>query len=283
VNTDPGIALAEPFTFYDVDHYQASPAARTSDQRGVDAAKWPLEAILARGYAVVTAYRADLCPDRVEGLTEAVPALFGTGGAENRAADAWGAVGAWAWGLSRALDWIESDSDLDAKRVAVHGFSRLGKAAIWAAAQDERFALLVSFESGCGGAALSKRVFGETVAIINDQFPHWFAKNFRRYNDHETALPVDQHELLALVAPRPLLVTSAAEDLWSDPRGEFLGAQAASPVWALFGRQGIDGAEMPAIGSPVGETVSYFVRAGKHDVTTEDWARALDFADRHLR
>jgi len=283
VNTDPGIALAEPFTFYDVSHYRILLKERSSDQRGADASKWPLETILARGYAVATVYRADLCPDRVDGLVEAVPALFGTGGAEARAADAWGAVGAWAWGLSRTLDWIESDPELDAKRVAVHGFSRLGKAAIWAAAQDERFALLVSFQSGCGGAALSKRLFGETVAIINETFPHWFAKNFRRYNDREAELPVDQHELLALVAPRPLLVTSAAEDRWSDPRGEFLGAKAASPVWALFGRQGIDVDEMPPVGRPVGDAVSYYVRAGKHDVTVEDWARALDFADRHLR
>lgn len=286
VNADPGIALAQPFVFYDVDHYRPAPAGTpaTSEQRGVHASKWQIETVVARGYATATAWCNDLCPDRGDGLDSGVAPLFATGGAEGRAPDAWGALGVWAWGLSRALDVIAADPELDARRVAVHGFSRLGKAADWAAAQDERFAMLVSNESGCGGAALSKRIYGETVAIINAKFFYWFAKNFRRYDDNEAALPVDQHELLALVAPRPLYVASAEGDQWSDPRGEFLGAKGAEPVYRLFGLTGLGTDAMPPVDTPVaGAAMGYHNRTGKHDMTAYDWARYLDFADAHLK
>lgn len=285
VNADPAITLAQPFVFYDAEHYRPAPAGTpvTSEQRGVHASKWQIETVIARGYATATVWCNDLCPDRGDSLLEAVPALFATGSSEERADDAWGALGAWAWSLSRALDYLESDRELDAKRVAVHGFSRLGKAADWAAAQDERFAMLVSFESGCGGAALSKRLYGETVAIINGKFFYWFAKNFRRYNDNEAALPIDQHELMALIAPRPLYVASADGDQWSDPRGEFLGAKGAEPVYRLLGKNGLGLDEMPGLNTPVGDTIGYHNRAGKHDVTDYDWACVLDFADRHLK
>jgi hypothetical protein len=288
VHSDPGIALAKPFTFYEVDRYRpAAPGTpQNSEQRGVHASKWQIETAIARGYATATAWCNDLTPDRVDGFKDplSVAMPFGTGGAEDRAGDAWGAIGMWAWGLSRALDYLETDRELDAKRVAVHGFSRLGKAADWAAAQDERFALLISNESGCGGAALSKRIYGESVAIINGKFPHWFAKNFRNYNDNEAALPMDQHQLLALIAPRPLYVASAEGDQWSDPRGEFLALKAAEPVYALFGKKGLGVAAFPAIDAPVsGDGVGYHNRSGKHDMTEYDWARYLDFADQHLK
>ncbi|MSU25045.1 MAG: acetylxylan esterase [Opitutus sp.] len=286
VHADPAISLARPFVFYEADRYRPAPAGTpvTSEQRGVHASKWQIETVIARGYATATAWYHDLCPDRGDGLKENVPALLATGGAEERAGDAWGAIGVWAWGLSRALDVIASDAEFDARRVAVHGHSRLGKAAVWAAAQDERFALLVSNESGCGGAALSQRIYGETVGLINARFPHWFAKNFRRYNDHEAALPFDQHELLALVAPRPLYVASAEGDQWSDPKGEFLGAKGAEPVYQLFGLQGLGVGAMPRVGTPVaGDAIGYHNRTGKHDVTDEDWGRVLDFADTRLK
>ena len=287
VHADPAITLAQPHVVYDAARYRpADPQPQKKPpQRGAQADKWQVEAVIARGYATATVWCNDLAPDRADGLAApgSVSEMLGTGGAETRAGDAWGAMGVWAWGLSCALDYLETDPELDAPRVAVHGFSRLGKAAIWAAAQDERFAMLISNESGCGGAALSKRIYGETVGIINSKFPHWFAKNFRRYDDNEAALPVDQHELLALIAPRPLYVASAEGDQWADPRGEFLSAQAAEPVYALFGKKGLGVTAMPSLDTPVGDTIRYHNRTGKHDMTAYDWAQYLDFADRHLR
>jgi hypothetical protein len=269
VHADPGITVTP---------------AMAERARGAQASRWEVEMVVARGYATATAFYGELTPDRATGLTEGVPTLFATGGAEERAPDAWGAIGAWAWGLGRALDYLASDRDYDAKRVAVHGHSRLGKTALWAGAQDERFALVISNDSGCGGAALSKRIFGETVGIINKSFPHWFARNFRRYNDREADLPVDQHELLALVAPRPVYVASATEDLWADPRGEFLALVGADPVYRLLGRRGLGTDRMPAPDQPVhGDGLGYHLRTGKHDITAYDWARYLDFADRYLK
>ena len=285
VHADPAITWARSYETANRAGQRpaAAAAAAKNQERGSWSERWQIETVIARGYATATVFCNDLTPDRADGLAEGVPAMLGTGGTEQRAGDAWGALGVWAWGLSRALDYIETDASLDAKRVVVHGHSRLGKAALWAGAQDERFAAVISNESGCGGAALSKRVYGETVSIINARFPHWFAKNFRRYDDNEAALPVDQHQLLALVAPRPLYVASAIEDQWADPRGEFLGALGAEPVYALFGKKGLGVAALPAVDTPVGETIRYHVRTGKHDMTAYDWAQYLDFADRHVK
>ncbi len=283
IAADPGITLSTAWV-------RTNPEAKTANNRateagrGTNAPAWSVETVVGRGYATATMYYGELCEDRVEGMTRDVAALLGTGSTEERKPDAWGAIGVWSWGLSRALDYLGSDPEIDAKRVAVHGHSRLGKTALWAGAQDERFALVISNDSGCGGAALSMRQFGETVERINTSFPHWFAKNFRAYNQHEEKLPVDQHELIALVAPRPVHVASAQDDQWADPRGEFLGAKGAEPVYALFGKKGLGVGDMPAVNRPVlGDGIAYHIRTGKHAITPYDWAQYLDFADRVMR
>ena len=282
VNAEPGITISGQWT---QDHKTKQEALVRPEEptRGKSVGRWEAEKIMARGYALATIQRADLEPDYPEGWRHGVRGfLLEKSGKKEFAADDWGAIGAWAWGLSRALDVLETEPAVDARRAAVIGHSRMGKAALWAGAQDTRFALVISNDSGEGGAALARRCIGETTAGINKSFPHWFCGNFKKYGDQENTLPFDQHELLALVAPRPLYVASAAEDRWADPRGEFLAALHAGPVWKLFGLSGLGVQEMPAIDQPVGATIGYHLRTGKHDVTAYDWAQYLNFADRHL-
>lgn len=239
--------------------------------------RWPLEDIVRRGYAVVTMCYQDIFPDNPNGQTESIIPLF----PENQDGDArWQALGAWAWGCSRMADWVERQPWSNPRQLALIGHSRQGKAALWAGAQDERFEVVISNNSGCGGAALSKRAFGETVGRITRSFPHWFCPAFSKYGEHESSLPFDQHELLALMAPRHVYVASAEEDRWSDPNGEFLAVRAASPVYALYGLKGIERATQPVIHDPLHGQVAYHIRAGKHDVTPYDWHRYMDYCDR---
>ena len=282
VHADPGISLSKNWM-------RTNPAFKivndraTEGTRGAHASRWQIEEVVARGYATATAYYGDLCEDRPEGLDRGVAAWLGTGAAESRATDAWGAIGIWAWALSRAMDYLENDPEIDSQRVAVHGHSRLGKAALWAGAQDERFSLVISNDSGAGGAALNTRNFGETVERLNVAFPHWFARAFRVYNANEVKLPFDSHALIALIAPRAVHVGSAAGDAWADPVGEFLATLKAEPVFKLFGRRGLGVNAMPAVNQPVlGDGLAYHIRTGEHDITAYDWAQYLDFADRMM-
>ncbi|SHE75744.1 hypothetical protein SAMN03080594_1011192 [Arenibacter palladensis] len=254
----------------------------TEASRGKRTHRWAVEKILDAGYGLATIYYGEVDPDKNDFSDGIHPLLYQHGQNQPKPAE-WGSIAAWSWGMVRALDYFEKDADIDASKVIAFGHSRLGKTSLWAGATDERFAGVISNNSGCGGAALSKRKFGETIAVINDRFPHWFCDNFNQYGDNEEALPVDQHQLLALIAPRPLYVASAEEDQWADPRGEFLSSHYATQVYHLYGKKGIETKEMPMPNEPIHNTVSYHIRTGKHDVTDYDWENYIKWANAFVK
>jgi hypothetical protein len=255
----------------------------TEATRGVHAARWPLALALKRGFAVATFFYGDIEEDHAEGWRNGLRGyLTKKEGRTAATPEEWGALGAWGWGLSRALDYLETNPEVDASRVAVFGHSRHGKAALWAGAQDERFALVISNDSGEGGASLARRNFGETIAYSIEHAAHRYCERFREFVERANELPFDQHMLLALVAPRPLYIASATEDSLADPRGEFLSAVHAAPVYGLFGHQGLGTAELPTPDRSIGHRIGYHVRTGKHDITAYDWGQYLNFADRHF-
>jgi hypothetical protein len=238
-----------------------------------------LEMILRRGYGFATIYCGDIDPDFDDDFKNGVQALYPQ---LQNSGDNFSTVGAWAWGLSRALDYMETDKAIDAKKVAVFGFSRLGKAAVWAGATDTRFAMVLSNESGAGGVKLFKRGKGEQIEHLVTAFPHWFDVNFRKYAGRDTVLPFDQHLVISLIAPRPIAIGSAEGDTNSDPEGEFFGGMYANPVYKLLGTTGLPATAMPAVNKPISGQIGYHIRQGGHAVLTYDWECYLNFMDQHF-
>ncbi|MFY0650538.1 MAG: acetylxylan esterase [Cyclobacteriaceae bacterium] len=274
-NADPKIAITESYVRNNKD-YGITDNVANEKSRGVRSHRWPMKDIVERGYGVATIYYGDIDPDFDDGFENGIHSLV-----EPELAKTWPSISAWSWGLMRAMDYFEEMEDIG--KVSVIGHSRLGKTSLWAGALDERFAIVVSNDSGCGGAALSRRKYGETVKRINTNFPHWFNTKFKSYSDNEKAIPVDQHMLIALAAPRPICVGSAVDDRWADPKGEFLSTFHAGEVYKLYGFKTLDDS-MPEVDAPVqSDRQSYHIRTGGHDLTVYDWQQYMNFADEFLK
>ena len=268
---DPSVPLTEYWV------PERSPGAKgnkaTEAGRGAQRETWRAAEVVGRGYALATFYCGDVAPDHPgheDGIHPHYPGYD------------WGTVAAWAWGLSRGLDYLVTDKDVDPSKIAVVGHSRLGKAAIVAGAFDDRFAIVMPHQAGCGGTAPSRGKVGESVTRINTAFPHWFNAEFKLFNDRPERLPIDQNCLAAMVAPRPLLFTNAVEDTWANPEGQFQVLKAAAPVYALLGAGGLNADTMPPVNKLIDSTLGYAIRPGKHSMTAEDWTFFLDFADTHF-
>jgi hypothetical protein len=234
---------------------------------------------------VATVYYGDIDPDFLGGVPFGVRALYLKPGQTEPAPNEWGSIAAWAWGLSRAVDYFETDGGVDARRIAIMGVSRLGKTVMWAGAHDTRIAMVIASCSGEGGAAQSRRNYGETIAHLVEptRYPYQFCANYAKFANRVSELPVDAHMLVALIAPRPVLLQTGDTDFWSDPKGEFLAAVAAGPVYRLLGKQGLETDQMPPAGQPILNTIGYFMHAGGHGTLPSDWEVFLKFMEMHLK
>ncbi|TWT33048.1 glucuronyl esterase domain-containing protein [Blastopirellula retiformator] len=281
LSDDPAIPLTKSWVRNDASNGVTKHVA-VEQSRGAAKARWPVERIIDRGYGLATVYYGDIDPDFDDGFQNGIHGAFRTEG-DKLAADQWGTIAGWTYGLSRIADYLEEQDAIDHDRMIVMGHSRLGKTALWTGATDPRFDLVISNNSGCGGAALSRRRIGESVWRINKSFPHWFCDNFLKYDNNEDACPVDQHELIALIAPRPVLICSAQEDYWADPKGEFLSGLYADPAYRLLGTDGLAADKMPPVNKLINSRIGYRIRSGGHNVLPSDWEAYLDFADKQLR
>ncbi|WP_411275405.1 prolyl oligopeptidase family serine peptidase [Daejeonella sp.] len=257
------------------------PKENTDPSRRQKSEFWPAEEVINSGYAIAAIHVSDMAPDDPKLFMNGVLQLY----PEQLTADnGMRTIGAWAWGASRVMDYFEKEPLVDESKVAIVGHSRGGKASLWAAAQDQRFALCISNCSGSTGAKLARRQFGERIRKINTSFPHWFTPNYKKFNDKEELLPIDQHMLLALAAPRPVYATNASEDLWADPTGTFLSLKHAELVYKLYGlRSGLPDVP-PAINTSIFKSpLAYHNREGIHNLTLYDWNNFIKFADYHFK
>ncbi|MFC4892287.1 hypothetical protein ACFPDQ_04415 [Pseudofrancisella aestuarii] len=248
----------------------------TEKSRGTRAYRYSLGDIIDNGYGFVTAYYGDVAPDSPDKVYDNVSSSI-------KDPKQYSAISLWSWGLIEISKALKDEPLVNQKEILVYGFSRLGKAALWAGALDQNFAMVISVDSGMGGASLTKREYGETTYSINTEFPHWFSDNFKKYNSNPQALPLDQHMLLSLIAPRPLYVASANDDQWADPKGEFLSAKATTPVYALFGEKVTLPAEQPKVDDPKIGIVSYHIRSGGHNLLPYDWTQFIKAANLNIK
>lgn len=256
----------------------------STNERANQTSRWSYDHIINSGYAVATFHYFDVYPDKDNDVIESIYPLFGINSNDDLQENSGKAIAAWAWGCSRVQDYLLTLDNIDKERTIVMGHSRLGKAALWCGALDQRFAMVVSNDSGCSGAAISRRNYGETVQSINKSFPWWFCNKYQSYNQDVSSLPMDQHELIALIAPRAIYVASAQEDQWADPRGEFLSLQEASKVYALYGLDTLQGYSFPAVNEHLWKgNCGYHIRTGIHDVTDFDWESYIGFANEKLK
>jgi len=257
-----------------VDHHATEAA------RGTQATNWPLAEIIRRGYGLATFYSGDIDSDRAE-ASEGIYAWLSGGAAANNNPTNRGTIAAWAWGFHRGVDYLVTDAAIDAQRIAAVGHSRNGKATLLAAAFDDRIAMAFPHQAGCGGTSPSRGKTGESVKAINDRFPHWFNGEFKKFNEATDRLPFDQHELVALCAPRPVLFSCAEGDQWSNPAGQFEMLRAATPVYQLLGVEGLTVSAVPPLGRlEAAGRLGYYIREGKHSMTAGDWQVFLNFADK---
>jgi hypothetical protein len=267
-----------PFpVFMLINHRTAEPSGSMLDEEF-----WGVKELIARGFATASFYVETVAPDDDKRFTEGViDALYPE---QMDQKDGMRALGAWGWGAMRAMDYFEKETLIDTNRAVLVGHSRGGKAALWASANDTRWAVTIPNESGCGGAALSRRKFGETVQVINSAFPHWFNDNFKDFNGKEELLPLDQHMLVSLIAPRAIYFSSAREDRWADPKGEYLSMKLGSRVFPLiYGKKVIFPLDFEELKEPVIQPFAgYHIREGEHDLTPEDWRIFMDFVEVNL-